>query len=186
MKKVWIWVISIFTLLILIFIARLIIISTGFNNSHVIEPPICDENSELENASLVTKIIDGDTFVLDSGEKVRLLCVDTPEKGKEGYEEAEIFLSKLIMCRKVVLTPSTSGPDKDKYGRLLRWVYVANSTDVYTPIVDFDEDTNITHISGIYHILYFKNETVFVNKAILDQSYGELMIIPPETCNEIK
>jgi endonuclease YncB( thermonuclease family) len=108
---------------------------------------------------MVERVIDGDTFVLCSGDIVRLLCVDTPEKGKEGYEEATNFLSDLILYKEVTLTTSNyQGNNTDKYGRLLRWVYIANVT------------------SG---------EKIFVNKEIFDQGYGELMIIPPETCEEI-
>jgi len=29
-------------------------------------------------------------------------------------------------------------------------------------------------------------EVLFVNKLILDNGYGELLIIPPEECNEMK
>ena len=35
---------------------------------------------------LVERIIDGDTFVLDTGEHVRLVCINTPEKGEAYYQ----------------------------------------------------------------------------------------------------
>lgn len=109
------------------------------------------ETSEIEN-NTVLNVIDGDTFeIYTSGEiqTVRLLCVNTPEKNEEGYEEAKLFLEDLILGNQVELISSVT--DKDSYGRLLRYVYV-NGT--------------------------------FVNQEILD-NYGELMIIPPETCDKI-
>ena len=36
------------------------------------------------------KVIDGDTFEFN-GEIIRLRCVNTPEKGKEGYNDAKEF-----------------------------------------------------------------------------------------------
>lgn len=73
----------------------------------------------------VTNVIDGDTFRLSSGQTVRILCVDTPEKGKVGYEEAKLFLESLILNKEVNLT--SEGNDKDAYGRLLRYVYIDNT-----------------------------------------------------------
>ncbi len=110
---------------------------------------------ELEPQSLpdnyVTRVIDGDTFVINSGETIRLLCVDTPEKNTEGYEDATLFLEDLILNKEVTLNSSIT--DKDIYGRLLRYVYI-NGT--------------------------------FVNKEILQNDYGKLLIIPPEDCTEVK
>ena len=70
----------------------------------------------------VTNVVDGDTFVLGSGETVRLICVDTPEQGESGYEEAKDFLSFLVLGREVRLEKDVS--ERDQYGRLLRYVYI--------------------------------------------------------------
>ena len=71
---------------------------------------------------LVTRIIDGDTFEIETGEKVRLIGIDTPEKNEPNYEEAKLFLISNIQGRKVILQKDVS--DKDKFGRLLRYVYL--------------------------------------------------------------
>jgi len=122
-------------------------------------PKPYDSTSQPEN-NTVTRIIDGDTFEYydeNIGEivKVRLLCVDTPERGKEGYQEAKDYLEHLIMYKEIILKSSIT--DEDKYGRLLRYVYVNNV-----------------------------GTKLFVNKLILDNDYGELLIIPPEECKEMK
>lgn len=103
----------------------------------------------------VLDVIDGDTFEIynadtRSVETVRLLCVDTPEKDEEGYDDAKMFLKYRILGKQAVLVSSIT--DEDKYARLLRYVYV---------------------------------DDLFINKLILDEGYGELLIIPPEECKEL-
>lgn len=70
----------------------------------------------------VTRIIDGDTFVIDTGDKVRLICIDAPELGKKGAEGSISYLAKLILGREVKLEKDVN--DKDQYGRLLRYAYL--------------------------------------------------------------
>jgi len=76
----------------------------------------------------VTNIVDGDTIDISTGEKVRYVGVDTPETkhpkkmlqcfGKEASEKnKELVLDKEIRLEKDV-------SDKDRYGRLLRYVYL--------------------------------------------------------------
>jgi micrococcal nuclease len=88
-------------------------------------------NSIFFKNNTAINIIDGDTFeyVEDLGDHkiiktIRLLCVDTPEINQTGYEEAKKLLEDLILYKQVVLIQSSSGPDKDAYGRYLRYVYV--------------------------------------------------------------
>jgi micrococcal nuclease len=68
----------------------------------------------------VAEVIDGDTFKLQDGTRVRLLGIDTPEKGECYYEEARDELKKLIGSKVVRADKDIS--DKDKYDRLLRYV----------------------------------------------------------------
>lgn len=114
------------------------------------------EQGEI-NENSVLEVIDGDTFKLWNGEIVRLICVDAPEKGKIGYEEAKEFLSFLILSKEVRLEKDVS--DKDEYGRLLRYVYVIEKN----------------------------NDEVFVNKEIVQQGYAEVFIYGNDTakCGEI-
>jgi endonuclease YncB( thermonuclease family) len=74
-----------------------------------------------------TRIIDGDTIEIAGEERVRLLGIDTPEKGQYFYEEARDRLKDIIGGREIVLEPDTT--DRDKYDRLLRYVYV-NRTEL--------------------------------------------------------
>jgi len=76
----------------------------------------------------VTKVIDGDTIEIETGERVRLICMDTPEKGGEGYKEVKDYLEDLILYKKVKLEKDIS--ETDKYDRLLRHIYLEDGTFV--------------------------------------------------------
>lgn len=51
----------------------------------------------------VIKVIDGDTFILQGGDKVRLLSIDTPEKGEIYYQEAKDYLTERTLGKIVTL-----------------------------------------------------------------------------------
>jgi len=108
---------------ILIFIIFLILTLFGIiidydpnNNKEQIEL------NEKQEKYTVKRVIDGDTFVLNNKQKVRLLGIDTPEKGEFYYKEATERLKDLVEGKKVLLKKDVS--DKDRYGRLLRHVYL--------------------------------------------------------------
>ncbi|MFA5724265.1 MAG: thermonuclease family protein [Candidatus Pacearchaeota archaeon] len=128
---------------------------------------------------IVSEIIDGDTFKLSSGETVRLICVDAPEKNKKGYEEAKVFLSDLILNKQVRLEKDIS--DKDSYGRLLRYVYV----EMPSLGCSFEPST-LGELSDETCVGISTNE-VFVNKEIVKNNYGILFSYGNDTkrCSEI-
>jgi micrococcal nuclease len=71
---------------------------------------------------IVDYVIDGDTIVLKNGEHVRYIGIDTPEKGDCFWKEATNFNKKLVEGKTVKLIKDKE--NRDKYGRLLRYVYV--------------------------------------------------------------
>jgi len=77
-------------------------------------------------ANTVVSIYDGDTLTLDTGAKVRLLQIDTPElSSSECYgQEAKHALIKLVGKSKITLVSDSVSADQDRYGRLLRYVFV--------------------------------------------------------------
>jgi micrococcal nuclease len=83
----------------------------------------------------VAQVIDGDTIIIDTGQRVRYIGIDTPEvyPNQEAYGiEAWQANRKLVEGKEVRLEPDVS--DTDKYGRLLRYVYV-NDILVNTELV---------------------------------------------------
>ena len=83
-------------------------------------PLSTSENSKF----MVTYVVDGDTLELNTADRVRLICIDTPEKGEYYYPEAKDYLVDLTLNEKVTLIKDIS--ETDKYGRLLRYVYVGD------------------------------------------------------------
>jgi len=71
---------------------------------------------------LVTKVVDGDTIDIETGERVRFVCIDTPERGDFYYKEAKDFLTNYILNKEVKLVKDIT--EKDRYGRILRYVYL--------------------------------------------------------------
>jgi micrococcal nuclease len=113
---------------------------------------------------LVRRAVDGDTLVLESGERVRLIGIDTPELhisdklyreaqrsktdiqtimalGKQAYK----FTRNLVEGRRVRIEFDLE--KYDKYGRLLCYIYLEDGT--------------------------------FVNAKIIQEGYASLLTIPP-------
>jgi endonuclease YncB( thermonuclease family) len=81
----------------------------------------CSHTSDDVTAVKVVRVIDGDTIELENGQKVRLIGIDTPERGCPGYQEAKKNMQDLVLAKRIILV--TDGKqDTDRYGRLLRYV----------------------------------------------------------------
>ncbi len=81
----------------------------------------------------VVQVVDGDTLrvrVADRIESVRLIGIDAPERGARGRErevfarESSRFLRELAGGRRVRLETDPDADTRDRYGRLLRYVYL--------------------------------------------------------------
>lgn len=82
-------------------------------------------------AATVSRVIDGDTFELSDGSRVRLIGVNTPESTTrtETYgKEASNYTKSKIEGKTVYLQKDVS--ETDRYGRLLRLVWLEVPTDV--------------------------------------------------------
>jgi len=86
--------------------------------------PLCGCGSP-PNTARVIQVIDGDTITIEGGYRVRYIGIDTPEVHPEletcGMEALEAN-RKLVEGKEVRLERDVS--ETDKYGRLLRYVYV--------------------------------------------------------------
>ncbi len=71
----------------------------------------------------VTRVIDGDTFETETGEKVRLIGINAPEISDIFGQEAKQYLSDLIENKNVDLRTDNISNDRDRYQRLLRYVF---------------------------------------------------------------
>lgn len=107
----------------------------GFGGPLVAET---DEDSESESetgpepspcgptSAVVDHVVDGDTIVLDSGERVRYILVDTPEHTNGDNDcygaEARDYNNMLVTGRAITLVYDEEC--RDYYGRLLAYVSV--------------------------------------------------------------
>lgn len=102
--------------------------------------------SELaEGEAYVTKVVDGDTIkvLLPSGETetVRLIGINTPETkdprrpvecfGKEASAKAQELMEEKI----ITLEEDKSQGDRDRYGRLLRYVFNQDSSNINQQLI---------------------------------------------------
>lgn len=110
---------------------------TGATNKEEIWKMITGKTqiSNLENRYKVVSVVDGDTFkIIYEGkeEKVRLIGIDTPEsvhpdksKNIEYGTQVSNYVKELIQKKEVRLEFDVS--QRDKYGRLLAYVYLENN-----------------------------------------------------------
>jgi endonuclease YncB( thermonuclease family) len=70
---------------------------------------------------IVERVVDGDTIDVAGVGRIRVIGIDTPERGECGFENASAALSALVLGERVTLVPGAVD-DADRYGRLLRYV----------------------------------------------------------------
>lgn len=119
--------------------------------------------TSIKHLIKVTRVIDGDTIEVEGNIKVRYIGINTPEfirdttgkkTGEDCYaQEAYLENKKLIEGKTVRLEKDVS--ETDKYGRLLRYVYVD------------DPSTS----SG---------QAVFVNDYLIKYGFAKIMTIKPD------
>jgi endonuclease YncB( thermonuclease family) len=75
----------------------------------------------------VVHVVDGDTVDVRAGdgrqERVRVIGIDTPERGECGFAEASAAMASLVQGQPVDLVAGARD-DRDRYGRILRYLDV--------------------------------------------------------------
>jgi micrococcal nuclease len=110
----------------------------GFSFSK--EQPTSGCSNKVICISRVASVVDGDTIKLETGETVRYIGINTPEtvhpsKPVECFgKEASKKNKELVDQKEVRLEKDIS--DKDKYGRLLRYVYTNDDLLVNAVLVE--------------------------------------------------
>ncbi len=101
----------------------------------------------------VARVVDGDTIELADGTKVRYVGVNTPEthhptKGVECFgKEAEAYNAALVVGKRVRLEKDVS--ETDRYGRLLRFVYLEDATFVNKKLIEDGYATVMTYAPDV-------------------------------------
>ena len=136
---------SILSILILLFALSSFGCTSQINNNNITEDnnTSYDQNTSLNNNDLsfledfekttVTRVVDGDTIVISTGEKVRFILVNTPEsvhpddsKNTEFGTISSDFTKERLLDQTIYLEKDVS--DTDRYGRLLRYIYLEDGT----------------------------------------------------------
>lgn len=134
----------------------------------------------------VTKVIDGDTIDVQIGKKVeriRMIGMDTPETvdprkpvqcfGKEATNKAKTILTG----KKVRLESDPISGERDKYGRLLRYVYLENGTSFEKLMISDGYAHEYT-----YNSIPYKYQADF-KKAQKDAQTKKRGLWSPASCN---
>ncbi len=119
------------------FVVVLLIVLSGIWYYQFNEP-----KSPRQGANVIS-VIDGDTIELDSGMRVRLLGINTPDKGMLYREEAAQFTRQVE--NKTIFIESHGG---DQYGRILAYVY-------FDDILINDEIVR----AGLAHLYYYEKDS---------------------------
>ncbi len=70
----------------------------------------------------IKEVIDGDTIELESGERIRYIGIDTPEKGQPFFQEATRANQELLKKGKYTL--EYDNDRKDDWGRTLAYIWI--------------------------------------------------------------
>lgn len=100
------------------------------------DAPLVAGTAPSGQRATVVDVIDGDTIDVDVAGQVyrlRYIGIDTPERGEPFYEEASQANERLVLGREVVLVRDVS--ETDRFGRLLRYVYLEEGTFVNGELV---------------------------------------------------
>jgi endonuclease YncB( thermonuclease family) len=93
----------------------------GYFNNGVSGSVVFGSGSDKFVEGFVGKVIDGDTVIVN-GESVRLLGIDTDEKGYDCFNEAKTRMEELVLNKDVRMEKDRR--DKDQYERYLRYIFV--------------------------------------------------------------
>lgn len=98
--------------------------------------PTSPGDDEPATSATVSRVIDGDTFIVDGSTRVRVLGIDTPEAARDGKaaecgaSEATAAARDMLDGQDVDLIADASQADSDAYGRLLRYVELEDGRDL--------------------------------------------------------
>jgi micrococcal nuclease len=122
--------------------------------------------------ALVAEVRDGDTVVLDTGQKVRLLGIDAPELEREGQpadflaHKAKRFLTDLAQGKRVRL--EYDRVRYDRYGRVLAFLFLMDGTDLSREMVR----QGLAHVYTIPPNLRFREELLAAQREALQARRG--------------
>lgn len=83
-------------------------------------------NTTYEAKGICYKVVDGDTIWVEGVGKIRLVGINTPEKGEDGFYDSKNFVEEKCLNKEVYLDIDDE-ENKDKYNRTLAIVYTKDT-----------------------------------------------------------
>ena len=125
-------------------------------------PKILSSSSTGDNKEQITlvKVIDGDTIKVMIGgteKNVRLIGLNAPETSDCKGDRSKTELEKLLTGQTILLEDDPTQGEKDKYGRLLRYVHTGNGVNVNERIIEIGGAKEYTYDND------YKYKDLFVN-----------------------
>jgi endonuclease YncB( thermonuclease family) len=117
------------------------------------------------NSAVVTKVLKGDSVLIEGGDEVILLGIIADEAGEPCYQTAKDKLSELTLGKKATLVKDVS--DKDETGHLLRYLKIGD-TNINVELtklglVSLKTDNNVT---------MYKNDLIFAEQIAKNGTTG--------------
>lgn len=121
----------------------------------------------------VINVYDGDTFSLKTGNQVRLLGVNAPDRGSDGYAAVKAFLEKQLSNKQVFLEYDRY--QDDKYGRILAWVWInCEARPKFLP-AEHMHDSNNRSKPGLKSNPEGCKEGTLINELLAKQGYAQFV-----------
>ncbi|MCB8980705.1 MAG: thermonuclease family protein [Ardenticatenaceae bacterium] len=151
------------------------------------EPTAEPENTELPNetTAVVVDIIDGDTIDVEINGTVyrlRYIGIDTPERGDDFYTESTEANRQLVADQTVTLVKDVS--ETDRFGRLLRYVYLDDGTFVNAELVSTGYALAATYPPDVAHTEEFaqlQNQAQSNAVGLWAAAASEVAVVPTNT-----
>ena len=117
-------------------------------------------DSEIPDGDVATvvNVIDGDTIDVELNGieyRVRYVGVDTPERDEPYYREATGFNRDLVANETIILVQDVS--ETDRFGRLLRYVYLEDGTFVNAELIAGGFARTVTFPPDVAQTDYFQD-----------------------------
>ena len=139
--------------------------------------------NRLSEQNRVVEVVDGDTFQLKSGKRVRLIGVDAPEYNRCGGAESKNRLKEFILGQKVTLKEEV----QETFGRSLALVYLNNQLINKIMLeegwgrTDYRKNSQRDKLTAAFHFAQQKRLGVFSSLCRIPSDQSDLLV-PSSNC----
>lgn len=133
-------------------------------------------SGEIDAISVVSRVIDGDTFDTTSERRIRMADIDAPEYGEYGYYDAEQSLEDMLAGETVYLDIDDIY-GTDPYDRLVCVVYVRHNSTHYRNVNKALLVEGVVVIDNYYNEFNPYSWTLYVHEDAIPE-FSSLLFLP--------